>query len=31
MYFELTASKMCDNYGNQEKELRDLEEGGNDS
>ena len=31
MYFELTASMMCANYGNLEKEVRDLEEGGIDS
>ena len=29
--FELTASMMCANYGNLEKEVRDLEEGGIDS
>lgn len=31
MDFELTASMMCANYGNLEKELRDLEDGGIDS
>ena len=31
MSFELTASMMCANYGNLEKEVRDLEEGGIDS
>ncbi len=31
MYFELTASMMCANYGNLEKEVRELEEGGIDS
>ena len=31
MDFELTASMMCANYGNLEKEVRDLEEGGIDS
>lgn len=31
MKFELTASMMCANYGNLEKEVRDLEEGGIDS
>lgn len=31
MQFELTASMMCANYGNLEKEVRDLEEGGIDS
>lgn len=31
MYFQLTASMMCANYGNLEKEIRDLEEGGIDS
>lgn len=31
MEFELTASMMCANYGNLEKEVRDLEEGGIDS
>ena len=31
MNFELTASMMCANYGNLEKEVRDLEEGGIDS
>lgn len=31
MGFELTASMMCANYGNLEKEVRDLEEGGIDS
>lgn len=28
MNFELTASMMCAGYGNLEKEVRDLEEGG---
>ena len=31
MNFELTASMMCANYGNLEKEVRDLEEAGIDS
>jgi ribulose-phosphate 3-epimerase len=31
MDFELTASMMCANYGNLEKEVHDLEEGGIDS
>lgn len=31
MNFELTASMMCANYGNLEKEIRDLEKGGIDS
>lgn len=31
MYFELTASMMCANYGNLEREIKDLEEGGIDS
>lgn len=31
MDFKLTASMMCANYGNLEKEVRDLEEGGIDS
>lgn len=31
MKIELTASMMCANYGNLEKEVRDLEEGGIDS
>ena len=31
MDFELTASMMCANYGNLEKEVKDLEEGGIDS
>lgn len=31
MNFELTASMMCADYGNLEKEVRDLEEGGIDS
>lgn len=31
MQFELTASMMCANYGNLEKEVRDLEGGGIDS
>lgn len=31
MNFELTASMMCANYGNLEKEVRDLENGGIDS
>lgn len=31
MYFELTASMMCANYGNLEKEVRALEAGGIDS
>lgn len=31
MEFELMASMMCANYGNLEKEVRDLEEGGIDS
>ena len=31
MKFELTASMMCANYGNLEKEVRDLEQGGIDS
>lgn len=31
MEFELTASMMCANYANLEKEVRDLEEGGIDS
>lgn len=31
MGFELTASMMCANYGNLEKEVHDLEEGGIDS
>ena len=31
MYFELTASMMCADYGNLEKEVRDLEDGGIDS
>ena len=31
MTFQLTASMMCANYGNLEKEVRDLEAGGIDS
>ena len=31
MNFELTASMMCANYGNLEKEVRELDEGGIDS
>lgn len=31
MNFELTASLMCANYGNLEKEIRELDEGGIDS
>ena len=31
MVFELTASLMCANYGNLEKEIRELDEGGIDS
>ena len=31
MYFELTASMMCASYGNLEKEVRELEDGGIDS
>ena len=31
MYFELTASMMCANYGNLEQEIKELEEGGIDS
>lgn len=31
MHFELTASLMCANYGNLEKEIRELDEGGIDS
>lgn len=31
MYFELTASMMCANYGNLEKEVRELEAAGIDS
>lgn len=31
MRFELTASLMCANYGNLEKEIRELDEGGIDS
>jgi len=31
MQFELMASMMCANYGNLEKEIRELEEGGIDS
>ena len=31
MNFELTASMMCANYGNLEKEVKDLDEGGIDS
>lgn len=31
MQFELMASMMCANYGNLEKEVRDLEDGGIDS
>ena len=31
MYFELMASMMCANYGNLEKEVKELEEGGIDS
>ncbi len=31
MQFELMASMMCANYGNLEKEVKDLEEGGIDS
>ena len=31
MYFELMASMMCANYGNLEKEVRNLEEGSIDS
>ncbi|MCR5740274.1 MAG: ribulose phosphate epimerase, partial [Lachnospiraceae bacterium] len=31
MNFELTASMMCANYRNLEKEVRDLDEGGIDS
>lgn len=29
MYFELTASMMCANYGHLEQEVKDLEEGVN--
>lgn len=31
MYFELNASMMCANYGNLEREVKELEEGGIDS
>lgn len=31
MYFELTASMMCANYGNLEREVKELEAGGIDS
>ncbi len=31
MYFQLTASMMCANYGNLEREVRELEQGGIDS
>ena len=31
MGFELTASMMCANYGNLEKEVKELENGGIDS
>ena len=31
MEFELTASMMCANYGNLEKEVKDLEKAGIDS
>ena len=31
MSFQLTASMMCANYGNLEKEVRELEAGGIDS
>ncbi len=31
MYFELMASMMCADYGNLEKEVKDLEQGGIDS
>ena len=31
MKIELTASMMCANYGNLEKEVRELEEAGIDS
>ena len=31
MEFELMASMMCANYGNLEREVRELEEGGIDS
>lgn len=31
MYFELTASMMCADYGNLEKEVKSLDEGGIDS
>ena len=31
MYFELNASMMCANYGNLEKEIHELDEGGIDS
>lgn len=31
MYFELTASMMCADYGNLEKEVKNLDEGGIDS
>ncbi len=31
MYYELTASMMCADYGNLEKEVRELDEGGIDS
>ena len=31
MHFELMASMMCANYGNLEKEVRELEAGGIDS
>lgn len=31
MYFELMASMMCADYGNLEREVKDLEEGGIDS
>ena len=31
MYFELTASMMCADYGNLEREVKRLDEGGIDS
>ena len=31
MYFELTASMMCANYGNLENEIKQLDESGIDS
>ena len=30
-HFELTASMMCANYGNLEREVKNLDEGGIDS